>query len=484
MTTHQEKLAEEKRLEEAQKALAAKQAEAHAQRLKAEEDRLRQQAEKVERELARQAQRREAAVLLAGGDAQGAYDLVRKIFEPEPEVRTSDLGVEEKVAVPPPELEPQEEAHLHMIAGTALHELGRTDEAIVTLRRALELDGSLRDARRNLGQILFLQRDYAGALEVWTQELADGYRDAKLLFLVAQARYEVYHKTKNAALLESARAALEQVVVETPEDPEVTRWLAVVQYECGRYEEAIRLFEVIRRSNPLDSQYLELLANCHIKLRDYGEATRFLELAASLKPPTREAMKTLGDLYMSQDLPDVAAEWYVKAYADDPASAPPSERLHIGMLFAEAGKVGEAVRWLDSVPEGDGDYARARSHLAHLYQDLGRTEEALASFEKAGASQPDNGLAHLSAADIYLERRDLEAAHRAYTKASALPDTAGEGLAGLAEVEYAKGNLPAAIKYYRDASESSPGNVRFVVALKEIEEELNLRAQETADNGK
>lgn len=384
---------------------------------------------------------------------------------------------EEEERVLPPPMTDAEKARVLVVKGSALFELDRTDEAIPVYEEAFRLDSSLRVARRNLGKLLFMKRKYEEAIRVWQREFADGYRDADILYLYGQALYELGRQKNSPSLKEAARQAIQSVLVERPDDDEVRRWRAILEFETGRFEEAIRLFEAILEEKPLDPEYLGLLANCYSQLERYRDAVGVMELAARVRDPSPEEARFIGDLYAMLDDPDRAAEWLVRSYGGEVDSAPAEDRFRIGFLFADAEKVEEAARWLDSIDESAREYGDAQARLAYIYRSQGDAEQALGAYQKIRSSRPRDGRAHLAAGDLYLEAKRLEEARKAYADAAGLPETKGDGLAGMAEVYYAEQNLEQAVSYYAQAIKASPEDVRFRAAHREIQEELRFRRE-------
>ncbi len=489
---------EAKRIEEEAKAKAAELAK-QAEELQKKEAELRRR-EEIER------RKFEAIQKLDAGDAEGALEEVRKIFEPPP-LPVIDPATQQPMVDPssgrpllvqldPPKLEKTEEARIRYLEGSILYQLRRKEDWIRALDRALELDPEFRPARRDYGKMLFIEGEYRRALQVFQKELSDGYRDAELLFLVGQARYEVGREEfergnpdAQAAHLEAARIAFQSALVELLDkerEIEIRRWLAVLEFETGRFAEAVRLLEAIRRERPLDPQYLEYLANAYIGLEDYAKAIDYLELAARLRPPSPALAKSLGDLYAARGLPDRAADWLAIAYGGDPSRATATERLNVGFLYLDARKHEDAIRWLGAIArESKDEYAQARSALAYLYKDLGRTDEALAAFEEVRNARPQDCEAHLAIAEIHLDRKELDQSSEAYSRATGLADAPckAEGFAGLAEVAYERGNLDEAIRLYKKALETNPKDRRYEIALREISEEAKYRKAESSAGG-
>ncbi len=467
MTTTREMQAAQKILEQVQQQMA----ETQAKRLQAEKA-----AAREERRLAREDKKIEATHRLASGNGEGALGIIERLFNPPPEVRQSSTGGEEvRVVVDPEPLDPAEEAELLFLKGLALYQLNRTPEAITAFKSALERDGRHRLAARNLGKLHFSEKRYEEAIEAWKLELAEGFRDGELLYLVAQARYEIGTERGDLSELEAARSAMQSVLVEKPQDAEVRRWLATLDYETGRYSEAVHSIEAILRDHPLDADYLETLADCYLNLGQKRRALDLLQLASRLKVPDRERAGTLGGLLAAENHVSQAAVWLARSWGDDPRAAPPEERLRIGNLFAQAGRAEEAVVWLMSIGEGDKPFGEAQSALVELNGSLAKGDQTLAAYENARRLRPQDGRAHLAAAVVQLSRKQYKPAAEAFARAAALPETRADGLAGLAEVSYAAGSLAAASGFYAQALQLRPADARYQAALRQIEEEVRLQ---------
>ncbi len=437
----------------------------------------------AERRAAREDKKIEATHRLASGNPEGALGILERLFNPPPEIRQNAAGgQEERLVVDPEPLEPAEEAQLLFLKGLALYQLNLTQEAITTFRSAIDRDGRHRLAARNLGKLLFSEKRYEEALDAWKLELAEGYRDGELLYLVAQARYELGTARGDFADLEAARSAMQSVLVERPHDAEVRRWLAILEYETGRYEEAIHALEAIRRDHPLDADTLETLADCHRNLGRRRQALDLLQLASRLKVPDREGARNLGELYAAEGHASQAAVWLGRSWGNDPRAAPPEERLRVGQLHAEAGRAEDAVVWLISLGEGEKPFAEAQSALVGLHETLEKPDRALAAYENSRRTRPQDGPAHLVAGRIQLSRKQYKPAADAFARAAGLPESRSDGLAGLAEVSYASGRLETALSFYAKALQLRPGEARFQAALRQIEDEIRFRAE--ADSAK
>lgn len=486
MTEAKKAAIEEEEEQAARAELEQKQAEEAAKAADEEQKAFRRRAAEIELREERKKLRAEALIAV-GTDPEEALKKVREIYDlpGKQETITRSDNTKETFEVEPPPLTDKEKAQLAVIIGTAYYNRGKEgdmERAVEAYRKATELDPELRQARRNFGMLLYADGKYREALDAFNSELAAGYQDAELLYYVAQALYEVFHaeERREPGQREAARIAMEKVLVERPEDEKVQRWLAYINLESGRYDEAIRLLEGIVDAHPFSAEYNKMLATAYQRKGDLEKALEQLEIAARLVPPDQKTCKDLAYLNEQQNLPEAAAIWLEKAYAKDPDKMPPEDHLYAGVLYQGAGRLEEARSHLEKVPESDPEYPDAQSRLAWIFEDLGQDEDALKAYENVVRARPQDGQAHLAAGDIYLARKDLEKALAAYAKAAALPDTKADGLAGLAEVAYDKRDLEGAVKHYQEALAEDPKNTRYLTALREINAQLEIRRRQSA----
>lgn len=455
------------------------QARAEEERLRSEQEkeRLSEEQKRLEREVARFDAKRardqklvEARRALSGGEPEKTLALTEEMLEP---ISPETAGDPEYVGPPP--LTTAELARIRETRALAAFDLGKTTRAVEEYRQVLELDPGSRKARKNLGRILYKEKRYAEALEVFRLELEDGFRPTDILFLIGRCHYEIGRREKKPGHYEAARIAMKDAVLADPTDVDMLRWLAYLEFQTGRFEESIRLLETLRQQFPLDPEYLELLANSCIQLDRTEPAIEYLELAASLRDPDRQDCLSLGDLHARAGKSARAAEWFRRAHGDDPEKAPAADCVYLARLLVSTGNYREALRWLTAVGVDDEVTHEARAIESTVYLELGEEEKALAAFQAMSRARPMDCLPRLAAGDILLDRGELDQARSSYAAAALIEECEAEGLAGLAEVQYRRKDLAGAIRYYEQALEKSPENPRFLVALRQIRTEHEVQ---------
>lgn len=238
-------------------------------------------------------ERRKEALDFIGKNPARALEIVEELIAERYPSRRAPRPPKETTGVEGKPAEPLELdgalARVLVIRGTALYLLGRMDEAIEAFREAVARDPQIRDARLNLGKLLFAGKRYQEALEIFEAEFARGEKDADLLFLAAQVLYQVAHEKKEPerSKVERAVELMREVLAARPDDTDALRWTAYLALEIGRYKEAIDVLKRMIERHPLDSEYHRMLASAYRLAKRDEEALGALELAARLTQDRR-----------------------------------------------------------------------------------------------------------------------------------------------------------------------------------------------------
>ena len=259
---------------------------------------------------------------------------------------------------------------VHCELGLTYGDLGRGEDAIAALRRAVALKPDLADAWRALGDHLTAIGDSAGADAAYARQIKASTRDPRLL-------------APAVALQENqipvAEALLRDHLKQHPTDVAALRMLAEVAGRLGRYTDA------------------ETLLN------------RCLELA----PSFTAARHNLAIVLTRQNRAiDALAE---ARHLLDREPRNPGYRSLMAAIQSQLGEYGECIRLYESVL---GDYPRQPKvwmSYGHGLKTAGRTEEAIAAYRKATAIAPQLGEAWWSLANLKtfrFEPADLETMQR------------------------------------------------------------------------
>lgn len=441
----------------------------------------------------------EALPLLRARDVDAVFAIVDPLVEANGAVVDEELTAAEVEAVradlpsvvegesePVPEVDPirapafskTELAYVLVIRGTAHSVNDDRQSAIADLQRAYDLDPNSREARSRLGKLLFAEREYERALDVWSAELKEGYRSGDLLYLVARANYQLSKQgEEHRYRIEVARVAIEDAFLENPSDLTIRKWRALLDTEAGRYAEAVPKLEQVVADDPADHQYRKLLANTYLNIDEPGKAADVFEVLVQTGHAGPDVHYALSDIYRILDLPEQAAHHVILAYGGRVQNVVPEECLKVAQLLADAGLIEPAVEWLGRVkPDAVDVYRRATELKIFLLVEQERTADAMASYQGILEGETTvSGELHLLMGDLYLVALALKKAQAAYARATGMAATRAEGLAGQAEAYYSEGLFADAVKLYRQAIEADPEQPRFKLMLQQVETDLEIQ---------
>lgn len=217
-------------------------------------------------------------------------------------------------------------------------------------------------------QILVL----AGRFEGATGDAAAAERHLRAALDVDAGALEAYGLLGRLYLrqkrLDEARTEFEQIASRSS-DPTGARTMVGIIYDLqNRPDDAIRTYEAVVSATGRAPVAANNLA---WRYAERGEQLdRALELAQTAKsqlPESAEVDDTLGWVYYTKNLPDLAIPPLQRSVKRDPAN--PVYHLHLGLAYARAGRKEEATRALEQALRISKDFQgadQARSTLADL----------------------------------------------------------------------------------------------------------------------
>ncbi len=209
------------------------------------------------------------------------------------------------------------DAESHSNLGTILQDLGRLEEADTRLRRALDINPDYAEAYSNLGNIL-----------------------------------------QNLGRLDEAEAICRRALQIKPDFAEAYSNLGNILQNLGRLDEAEAS---CRRALQIKPDFIEAHINLGVALQDLGrlkEAETSYRWAVKIRPDLAEAHNNLGNVLRQQGRLDDAEASYRRVLEIKP------------------------------------DFVEAYINLGSIFQDLGRLDDAVASYRRALEIQPDFTKAH------------------------------------------------------------------------------------------
>lgn len=289
------------------------------------------------------------------------------------------------------------DAQVWLSLGGALYEADKKQEAVTAFRSGHAAHPADVDLCLNTGIVLFELEQYAEAA-AFLEKAAPLQKPEKpeLLF---QAGYAYYLGKR---FRDSSRVMQKLLAGHPSPSKEWIRLAIHAMLEAGQTAKAETMLVRFLTVSPEEADYWQLLAKLHLEREQYTKATAALEICYQLKKPTTGNLERLASLYRYRQAPLMAAATLVRAYALSPT---PEQALKVAALYASAGRISQAVEYLNhhaGTPPAELEKGKM------LYQDR-RFKEAEAVFHDLLTRTP------LPEAHFYLalcawEREDWELA--------------------------------------------------------------------------
>jgi tetratricopeptide (TPR) repeat protein len=243
-------------------------------------------------------------------------------------------------------------ATLDFTLGGIQFQQDRLDDALANYQKAVTKFPSFRRAWRNLGLIHVRAARYDAAIGAFTRMIELGGGDAYAYGLLGFA----YASKQD---FQPAEASYRNALLLQPENTEWRLGLTRCVFKQQKFEDAAALLDVLIARFPEKTDFWLLQAHSFLGLKQPLKAAQNLEAVDRMGKSTADSLLTLGDVYLSQELPDLAASAYRRA-VDLDRQHPVARPLRSAEVLAARGAV-----------------AQARGLAAHLREAYGeRLEEA------------------------------------------------------------------------------------------------------------
>jgi len=333
----------------------------------------------------------------------------------------------------------------HYILGTALSLQGEKTAARTELARALEIDAGLLEARRVLARVHASLGEHEYAVEEGRRYLRERPDAVDTRILVAQSLVILKR-------IDEALAELEQIP-EKDRNAEVLFAIGRVHLRNGDREIARDYLNRALALNPTHHDILRNLLRLDRQDGRFQESVDRINAAVEAEPDSARLRLLVGVVALMDKRQDDAEAAFKKAIEIDPSDVAGYE--HLARLYARTGRLNEAVKTYEDAVKIRPEDPNLHHFLGILYQYGGARDKAIASYEAAIKYGPDLAEAKNNLAYIYAEAgenldRALDLAQEAK---AALPDS-HNAADTLGWVLYKRGIASAAISYLKEAEAS------------------------------
>jgi tetratricopeptide (TPR) repeat protein len=252
----------------------------------------------------------------------GAYGINAEV---EPRIKPDEVATLEKVRplmektedLPKAEemlkgrIKPDSSAILDVTLAGIQFQQDKVPEALATYQRAVDKYPSFRRAWRNLGITQARTGNNDGAITAFTKMIELGGGDAYSYGLLGFA----YSAKQD---YQPAEAAFRNALLLQPDNVEWRLGLARSVFRQQKYEDTVSLLEVLIARNPDNAGFWMTQAQAYLALKRPLKAAENLEALAGMGKATADNLHTLGDVYVTENLPDLAIRAYERAIDLDP----------------------------------------------------------------------------------------------------------------------------------------------------------------------
>ena len=251
--------------------------------------------------------------------------------------------------------------------------VGRGEEAISALRRAVTIDPKHAPAWQSLGHQLAVDGDEEGSRQAF------------------ERHFEI--STRHPELIEAVRLLRE-----------------------GKLGKAERVVRDLLKKFPADVTAIRVLADIGIKLGQLKDASHLLERCLELAPDFHTARHAYALILMRQQKPEAALHEAEKLLAQEPDN--PNFLTLKGSILVRIGDQSGALEIYEKVLESYPNQARAQMSYGHTLKTVGRLDESIEAYKKCIHLSPEVGEAYWSLANLKTFRfndEDIENMRRQVT---------------------------------------------------------------------
>ena len=238
-----------------------------------------------------------------------------------------------------------------MLYDIASKEGGNKKEAAAYLKRFLALKPTDATAQKNLGDMLYEEKNSDGALAA--------YKAALTADPAIKGFYKRYVELVTAkGVIDETIKALKGAIAAGEADAPMYYTLGSVYQKAANYPKAIDMYQKVLALDPRNIDALSALAFCQAKAGNVKEATITYEQVVALNPQDIKEYRALADLYMKQNKSEQAMTMYKKCLEKSPGDY--KTAMAVGEYEFKIKDYDEAVRYFAMV---QGAEAKSTSYL-------------------------------------------------------------------------------------------------------------------------
>jgi tetratricopeptide (TPR) repeat protein len=330
----------------------------------------------------------------------------------------------------------------------------KLDIAASTYQRAVEKYPKFRRAWRNLGLIYVRQQNFEKAAEAMTHVISLGGGDAITYGLLAYA----YSSLDNHL---SAESAYRMAILLDPATVDWKMGLARSFFKQSRFAEAVAVCDQLIQKQPERADLWLLQANAYIGLNQPVKAAEIYEIVDQLGKSTPESLNMLGDIYVNEELYEMAVSSYIRAMDVKPQDKP-DRAVRSAKVLSARGAMNETRKLIDHIQSLYGDRLEvdARKDILKLHARLavadGAGDEEVRVLKEIVELDPLDGEALILLGQHSNRTGDTEKAIFYFERAAAIEKFEADAKIRHAQLLVSKGKYAEALPLIRRAQQVNP----------------------------
>lgn len=353
------------------------------------------------------------------------------------------------------QMKPDCSAILDFTLGGIQFQQDKMTEALNNYQKAVAKFPSFRRAWRNLGLIYVRNGKHDDAISAFTRMIELGGGDAYSYGLLGFA----YAAKKD---YQAAEAAYRDALLLQPENTEWRLGITRCAFKQQKFEDAVTLLEVLIGRYPDKTDFWLLQAQAYLGMKQPLKAAENLEAVDRLGKSTVDSLHTLGNIYVTENLMDLAAGAYRRAIdvdAKQPFARPlqSAEMLAASGALTQARQVATHIRevWEKQMEEADRRKLLKLEARLSMAEGAGSTETA-SVLKEIVKLDPLDGEALMLLGQHYSGQNEPDQAIFYYERAESLDAFEVRAKIRHAQVLVGMGRYTEAIPLLRRAQEIKP----------------------------
>lgn len=330
----------------------------------------------------------------------------------------------------------------------------KLDQAATYYKTAVEEYPKFRRAWKNLGIIHVRQSEFKEAIPALTRVIELGGQDAVTFGLLAFS----YSSVENHL---SAEAGYRYAILLDPDTLDWKMGLARSFFKQQRYAEAAALCGQLIEQYPDRADLWLLQANAYIGMEKPLEAAEVYELIDHLGKSSFESLNMLGDIYINEELYELAASAYIRAIEKE-AEKHSDRAIRAARILAARAAYDEAERMVEQIQSIYGEQLEAQQQKdllkiqARLAVADGEAEEEVRVLKEIVELDPLDGEALILLGQHASRTGDSEQAIFYFERAANIEGHEADAKVRHAQVLVKEGRYSEALPLLRRAQQIKP----------------------------